>query len=394
MKIKVLLTVSALASLSICGRAIAASDPIVIGDTTATSGWMADYDVGPAAASKLAVDDINAAGGLLGHKLVIVHRDSKSDRAEGARAGLSVVNSGAKLVLTGCDFDMGGPPAMVANQKKVVSISNCGADFKFGNLSIGRYVFSMATDSATTGAVMADWGFREKHWKTAATLLDTSIEYDKSLCRGFIDRWTELAGKKSLLLQDTFRNDDSSIAPQITRIKALPQAPDAIMLCSHTPGGASAIRQIRSSGVATPLLAATWADGDEWVNAVPNLSNFYYNSYSSARGDDPNPRIQSFVAAFTKATGHRPDTGQAVTGYSVVEAWAKAVRQAGSFDSDKVVTQLETFRDVPLLAGQTTFNDKLHIAKRPMLVIGYTNGKPVPAGYWSPKAGAYVTFWK
>jgi branched-chain amino acid transport system substrate-binding protein len=166
------------------------------------------------------------------------------------------------------------------------------------------------------------------------------------------------------------------------------------MLCSHTPGGASAIRQIRSAGIDTPLLAGTWADGDEWLNAVPDLSNFFYNSYSSARGDDPSPKIQAFVTAFEKATGHRPVTGQAVTGYSVVDAWAKAVQRAGSLDSDKVVAELEKFHDEPLLAGLTTFTDKLHIAKRPMLVVGYTNGKPTPVGYWSPEQGRYVTFWQ
>jgi branched-chain amino acid transport system substrate-binding protein len=357
---------------------------------------MAAYDEEPVNAARMAIEEINAKGGLLSRQITLVHADAKTDRAEGAKAGAQVIEQGAQMVIVGCDFDMGAPPALVANQHKIISFSTCGADIKFGNLSAGKYVFTMASDSAATGAIMADWAFRHRGWKTAYTLLDTIIEYDKSLCRGFKERWTELAGKESLLLEDTFKNEDPSVASQITRFKALPKQPEVMMLCSVTPGGAAAMRQFRAAGVDVPIMAGTWADGDAWHDSLPaeDLDEIYYNSYSSARGDDPRPDVKDFVKAFEQKYGNRPATGQAVTGYSVVQAWARAVERAGTLDSDAVVAELEKFKDEPLLAGLTTFTPELHTnVNRPMIIIGFHSGKPKPEGYYDPRKGQMVEWW-
>src|SRR5947208_2369759 len=88
------------------------ADPIIIGAATATSGWMSAYDEGPINAARLAIEEINKRGGLLGRPLELVHADSKTDRAAGSKAGVDVIERGAKMVIVGCDFDMGAPPAL------------------------------------------------------------------------------------------------------------------------------------------------------------------------------------------------------------------------------------------------------------------------------------------
>src|SRR3984885_16050444 len=88
---------------------------------------------------------------------------------------------------------------------------------------------------------------------------------------------------------DTFKNDDASIASQITRIKSLPKEPDAIMLCTMMPGAVSAIKQIRASGIKSMILNGSGVDGSYWLNAVPDLSNFYVPGQGSIFGAAPNP---------------------------------------------------------------------------------------------------------
>ena len=74
--------------------------------------------------------------------------------------------------------------------------------------------------------------------------------------------------------------------------------------------------------------------------------------------------------------GKPPVTSHAVTGYSVIEAWSKAVEKAGTFDTDKVRDVLQTFKDEKLLAGPTTFTDKEHInMQRDLLLIEVKDGK-------------------
>ena len=233
-------------SLAFASAPQARADDIIIGAATSFSGWMAAFDTNPTRAAQLAVDEINAKGGLLGKKLKLVHIDTKTDQAETARAAQELVAQGAKMIMVACDFDMGSPAALVAQQAGVIAFSSCGADNKLGNLTIGNNVFTMSTQADGTGRMLADWAYRKQGWKTAYVLLDTFIQYDKSLCAGFVERWKELAGAESLLLEDEFKNSDVTVASQISRYQALGKPADLMMICSVPPGMASAIRQFRS----------------------------------------------------------------------------------------------------------------------------------------------------
>ena len=105
---------------------------------------------------------------------------------------------------------------------------------------------------------MAEWGYHKRGFRTAYVLLDTTIEYNKGICYGFDWMFPRLDGT-TILGHDTFKNDDPSIASQITRIKNLPEPPDAIMLCTYVPGGASATRQIRAAGIDVPARSTAFA---------------------------------------------------------------------------------------------------------------------------------------
>jgi branched-chain amino acid transport system substrate-binding protein len=368
---------------------------IPIGAATSFSGWMAAFDKNPTRAAELAVEDINAKGGVLGKKLKIVHVDTKTDQALTAKAAQELVSQGVPMIMTACDFDSGAPAALVAQKAGVLAMSSCGADIKYGNLTIGNDVFTMASDAAATGAIMADWATKKMGWKKAYVLLDTFIEYDKSLCRGFVERFKELNGAGSIVLEDSFKNADVSVASQISRFNALPEKPQAMMLCSVPPGLASALRQFRSAGINIPVLAGTGGDGSAWHSAVPGLTDYYHNNYSADAGvTEPRPDAEAFFKKYEAKYGERPGSGQGVTGYSVIEAWAKAAQRAGSTAPDKVRAELEKFKDEPLLAGLTTFTPKLHInEERPMLIIETKEGKSSPLGYYDIRKGDYVTWW-
>ena len=65
-----------------------------------------------------------------------------------------------------------------------------------------------------------------------------------------------------------------------------------------------------------------------------------------------------------------------MTGYSLIEAWSKAVTEAGSLEADKVREKLEAFSNVPLLAGPTSFSKDAHInMQRDLVLIKVDGGK-------------------
>ena len=367
-----------LAALAVAPPARSADDDIVIGFAIAQSGWMNAYDGPPLKGAQMAIDDINAKGGVLGKKLRAVVVDTKSDQTEGAKAGQAVLAQGAKFMAVSCDYDMGAGAATVANSNKIIAISFCASDAKMGVQGIGPYAFTMSNSSLTSGAVLAEWAWSKKNWRNAYILLDTTIEYDKAICGGFETRWAKLGGK--LVGKDSFKQDDASIASQITRYQQAQTTGgkvDFMMVCSYDGGAVSAIRQIRAAGIETPLGGGDSMDGDYWAKGIPHLNEHYTGTYGSAFGDDPRKGYNDFMDRIAKFNnGERLPTSFGITGYSVVEAFALAATRAGTTDSDKVLAEMNKFKNENLVVGPTTYTPDLHInLMRPQAVMGIKDGK-------------------
>lgn len=361
------------ASAGFVVTAAAQEGPIVIGIAMAQSGWMAEYDTPSVNAALLKIEEINAAGGLLGRQLKAVLADTKTDRAQGARAARKVLAEGAKLVIMPSDYDFGGAAGLAVNEAGVIAFSPGGSDPRLGVQGIGPFVFSMATVTHGEGFNMAEYSFKKLGARTAYSLIDQTTQYTKDVGRGFAVRFEKLGGK--MLGEDVFKNDDPSFSSQVTRIKNLAQAPDVIALSSYPPGGPSLMRQLRAAGVQSTIMGDAVFDGDYWLDAVPGLSNFYYPAMLSMFGNETNASKQKTLDNYTAKYG-KPPVGDFLFGYSVVEGWALAVERAKTFDPKKVLKELEKFRKEKLTIGSTTFTPDLHITtQREMMMMNIENGK-------------------
>jgi len=356
----------------------APAEPVVIGIALAQSGWQAEYTQPASNAAQLKIEEINAAGGLLGHPLKVVFADTKTDRAQAVRAAMRVLAEGAKLVIIESDFDIGGAEALAVNEAGVIAFTPGASDAKVGTL--GPFVFAMASVSQAEGFNMAGYSFKELGARTAYVLIDQETSYTKDVGRGFIVYWEQLGGK--MLGEDVFNNSDPSFSSQVTRVKNLAQVPDVIAICSYPPGGASLIRQLRAAGVQSTIMGDMVFDGDYWMDTVPGLSNFYYPAVLSLFGDESDEAKQRVLEDVT-AKYSAPAVGDFLYGYSVVEAWALAVERAGTFEPEAVRRELEKFRDEKLTVGSTTFTPELHItALREMMMMNVENGEHIALGYF------------
>jgi branched-chain amino acid transport system substrate-binding protein len=137
------------------------------------------------------------------------------------------------------------------------------------------------------------------------------------------------------------------------------------------------LRSLRAAGITQMTISPDGMDGDFWISAIPNLSNFYFSAYASLFGDDPNPKVNELFSNIAQRQKVKRVSGSAaVTGASIIEALKMAIEKAGSADSDKVRAQLDQLTDADLLVGPTTFTPATHLSiGRPMAVIGVTDGK-------------------
>ncbi|WP_372886069.1 ABC transporter substrate-binding protein [Shimia sp.] len=360
----------------------AAADDITVGFAIAKSGWMEAYDSPAAAAAKIRIDEINANGGLLGQTVKWVEADTKTDRAQSAKAGLQVLDQGADMMVVSCDYDFGAPAALAAEAEGKNSFFLCAEDVKAGIQGVGPNSFSGSVLAAVQGATMAEWSLAKREAKTGYVLLDTTIEYNKGICTGFDWMFPKAGGE--IVGRDTFKNNDASIASQISRIKALPQQPDVIMLCSYIPGAAAAVRQLRAAGINSLILNGSAVDGSYWLDAVPNLSGFVLPVQGSIYGDDPRPEVEGFNAAYEAATGARPSSQYAYPGYVLVDLWAKAVERAGSVDGAAVTAELEKMKGEATVFGPRSFSDALHHQNSAnMQIIEIADAKPGVVDNWT-----------
>ncbi len=361
----------------------AAAEDITVGFAIAKSGWMEAYDTPAATAAKIRIDEINANGGLMGRQIKWVEADTKTDRQQSAKAGLQVIDEGADMMIVSCDYDFGAPAALSAEAEGMVSFFLCAEDVKAGIQGVGPLTFSGSVLAAVQGATMAEWSHAKRDATTGYVLLDTTIEYNKGICSGFDWMFPQLDGTE-IVGRDTFKNDDASIASQITRIKALSNEPDVIMLCSYIPGAASAVRQIRAAGINSLILNGSAVDGSYWLDATPGLSGFVVPVQGSIYGDDPRTGVEEFNAAYEKATGARPSSSYAYPGYILMDLWAKAVERAGTLDGADVAAELEKMQNEVTVFGPRSFSDELHHQNTAeMQIIEITDGSPAVVDQWT-----------
>jgi branched-chain amino acid transport system substrate-binding protein len=356
------------------GGEASSDEPITIGSAIAMTGGLSSFDKPALDGTKIAIEEINAAGGILGRPVKSVTADTKSDINQGARAGQEVIQKGADAMITTLDFNYGGGAAREAQKAGMIAIAPGAGSPKYGVQGIGDMAYTLGIAAQTDSAVAAEWGIEDKKFKTAYLLLDDITDYDKEQCSSFKQVWTEMGG--TILGEDTFKNSDPSVATQVTRIKSLDSEPDLIMLCSFPPGGAVAVKQLRDAGVKSAIISNGAMDGDYWYkDSIPNLSDMFYTASASVWGNDPSQQINDFVEKI-KAKSGQPQAYFTVLGYVAVFALKTAMERADATEGAKVRDEMDKFDKEDVGGLELTFTPDLHIdTQREERIIEVNNGK-------------------
>lgn len=320
--------------------------PILLGFVIAKTGGFAPYDLAQESGAQMAVDEINAAGGLLGRPLRIIDFDNQSDLNQSAAGGKQLLADGADFMFATSDYDFGGPALREAVMAGKVAFGFAG-DPLMGYHGVGPLLFNLHSGSPAEGAANAE--FAHKHgWDKAYTLTDTINSYPPTISKYFKTRLGELGGE--VIGEDLFHQSDASIATQITRIKEA--NPDVILVASFGPGGASAVKQIRAAGITAPILGTAAFDGSQWLEAIPGLSDMYNPKFASGDGNDPVPGANEFFAKYEAETGQKAlIPSYLAAGYVGVTLLAEAVKKAGTIDGQAVAGQISQFKGFPTILG-------------------------------------------
>jgi branched-chain amino acid transport system substrate-binding protein len=379
--------IAALLALVLIGSALAATAghrsaqakaPIIIGWAFDGTGSMAPFD-GPAlAAAKLRVNQLNAKGGVNGRQLQILTCDTQSNNAATAKAcALRLLGQKAAVLFTTCDVDLAAPVVRAAIDRGVLAIAPCiGTDQmgpkRFG--AKGHLAFSFGNVAQDEGSAMAQYAW-SKGWKTAALATDTVIVYFKDVVRAFDVRFRQLGGK--ILARETYQSGGgTNVQNAVSRLNDV----KAGVYVTSTAGAFGAlstfITGLRSLGNNTPVLNSWAGDGNYWLPTNPKVTNYWFVTFASCFGDDPNPAINA-LAKEVKA-----GTGGFITGPSAIDGLVTAIKRAhGSTKGAVLAKVMEHFKKVPTISGNISFSAKLHtVYGRRYRVIRIENNVPKVVG--------------
>lgn len=347
---------------------------IILGYATGLTGAASAFDLPIYQSAKIAVADINKAGGVAGRQLKIIGVDTQSKFTSGPAAAQQAIERGAKIIFSSCDYDFGGPAQRQANKQKVLGLA-CAGDPKMGKSGVGPLSFNFFPPAPAEAGSQAQYAIN-RGWKRAYMLVDSSIQYSKGGCAYVETAYEKIGG--TIVAKDSFLNSDPTIAPQISRMRQQQRNVDAILLCSYVPGVTTAVKQIRSSGIDLPIIAQIGSDGRTIVKGVPDLTNYYYASIGLPLGGDPNKVVTRLGKRFRAAGGSSSAPDWAiVAGYSGVQMAAYVLRQSKGSTNPTVLSKiLERAKNVPLMWGTVTYSKQCHNPiKAGVKFATVTNGK-------------------
>ena len=336
-----------------------ATNPITIGWAYDSKGRMSPFDSPALAAARIRVREINAKGGVNGRPLRITTCDTQDNNPARAKScALRLLGGGANVVFTTCDVDFATPVVQAAINRGILAVAPCIGTDQWGPKRCGakgRLAFSFGNVAQDEGSAMAEYAHR-RGWRTASLATNTLLVYFKNVVRAFDKRFTQLGGR--IVDRESYATGANNVQSAVARLNG--RRADVIVTSTSFGELPALVSGLRSLGNKTPIINSWAGDGTYWVTKSPKVTNYYFVTYASVFGDDPNAGVKKLIAALKKAHA-APATGGFVGGAAAVDGVVTAIKRAkGSTQGAALARQLERFKKVPALGGKISFSRQLH----------------------------------
>jgi branched-chain amino acid transport system substrate-binding protein len=365
-----------------------AQDPIKIGHVAALSGASAQSGEAITRGLQIAIDEINAKGGLLGgRKLELVQRDDESTPPKGVTAVRELIfREKVAAIFGGIDTPVALACVPIVNKEKAIYVSAWAAGTGITrNNADPNYVFRVSAVDALVDIKLLKYA-AEKFSSKKPGLMLINNPWGESNERGLVaadkdNAAVEIAGVEK------FENADVDMTPQLTRLKE--KGADSIILVTNTPPGAQVMKSRERMGWKVPVISHWGISGGRfWELAGPTAGDAYFIQTYSFFGK-LNPAGERVLGALKAKYGVKgPENIFAPVGtanaYDGMHLVALAIEQAGSTDPDKVREALEDLKTpyAGLIKTYTKpFAKTNHDALGPddYIMVRYEGSKIVPA---------------
>jgi branched-chain amino acid transport system substrate-binding protein len=349
------------------GNTANAGGEIVFGHYGSLTGNTAHFGQDTDKAIRLAVDEQNAAGGLLGKTIRVETVDDRGDSAEAANAVSRLIDVNKVNALIGevaSSLSLAG--GRVAQRRKIPMVSPSSTNPKV--TQVGDYIFRVCFLDPFQGKVMADFARDTLKFDKVAIIRDIKNDYSIGLADAFRTAFTARGGQ--IAVEQSYSQGDTDFSAQITAIKAA--GVQGIYVPGYYAEVGAIARTAQRLGLKVPLMGGDgWDAPDLFTIGGDALEGSFFSNHFAP--DVATAKAQKFVADFKAKYGQEP-TGLGALGYDAAIVLFDAIKRAGKTDPESIRNALAETKNFEAVSGTISIN-KDRDADKSAVILAIEGGK-------------------
>ena len=324
-------------------------DPIKIGLVASENGALRPWGIDCIKGVKLAIEQINAAGGINGREVKLFVADSNSSAEVGKSAAEKLISDGVIALIGEIASGITQPVATLAHENGLPIITP-GAT-KTDITKIGPGVFRVCYTDDFQGPVVATFAYDSLGLRRIAIMTDKKQPYSTYLSKAFAKKFIELGGE--IVAEEFYESGNTNFLGQLTKIKAT--NPEGMFMSGYFTEVGPIAEQAAQQGLRIKFLGGDGWDSSELVSSPGDaiVGGFFTNHYNS---EEDRPVVTKFLEDWAaKYDGEKPGTTMAPLGYDAAMLMMDAMKRCDDVDDPQsIIDAIENTVNFPGVSGLIT----------------------------------------
>ncbi len=339
-----------------------ASDTIKIGEFASLTGKEATFGISSHEGTLLAIEEINASGGLLGKKLELLTEDDQCKAGESATCVNKLISRDNVIAVLGevaSSRSLEAAPICQQNQVPMISPASTNPDVT----KTGDCIFRVCFIDPFQGTVMANFATKTLKLKRVAVFTDVKSDYSKGLAKFFKAQF--LANGGEIVTELDYNGGDKDFKAQLTSIKG--ENPDGVFVPGYYTECALIAIQAKQLSLNQPLFGGDGWESDKLteIGGAAVEGDYFSTHYSPEMAADIS---KQFVAHYQKRWNGKTPDAMAGLGYDSAIVLADAIKRAGSTDSKKLRDAIAATKNFEAVTGKITINENRDASKSAVIL--------------------------
>jgi branched-chain amino acid transport system substrate-binding protein len=344
-------------------------DTIKLGFLGAKTGSVANYGLPGEKGMKMAIEELNAKGGVMGKKVEGIYEDNKGESSEIANIATKYITQDKVVAMVGDPCTGLTKVAADIAQKNKVVIFSAGATGA-GVVEIGDYVFRNTLLDKFAAPAVVDWMITKQGWKNFAVITSLNNGYSTALTPVFQEAIKAKGGK--IVLEDSVNDGETDFTAQVTKLKN--SKADALVFTGYYTEAALIMNEVQKKGLDIKLIGGDGLYGQDLAKLGQSAVEDKVILYCGFSSDQPSPETEKFINDYRAKYNEDPDMFSAQF-YDAVMILAKAMEESKSTDPSVFKDQLAQLKDYPGVSGNTTILQDREPVKSPVFLLTIKDGK-------------------